>query len=333
MPKRATLAIGGALAALLLLACGDDRLPPEEYYPRVQAIADDVNNTVGAGAEELAGAGADSAASEASLVEAVRDFFVTLTAALDDAVVDLSDLSGSEPADAEDAHNAFVAQASELAAAFNDVSDRLAGAAGFDELSAVLDTLDPSYGLSADFLAACEGLERAAADAGQPIDLECALELIPEDAFAAANPDAAYFGALQAIADEVNEGVFARADAFSAAQQEAAEDADALMEAIGGFFRESALAFDEAAAAIATLAPSAAIAPLHAAFVEELGNMASAFGEIAWRIDGAADLDEVDAILQSTPAALGQPPEFVTACGALEQAAADAGIELILGCG
>ena len=331
MPKRATLAIGGALAALLLLACGDDRLPPEEYYPRVQAIADDVNDTVGAGAEQLAVA--DPAASEASLVEAVRDFFATLTAALDDAVVALSDLSGSEPADAEDAHNAFVAQASELAAAFNDVSERLAGAAGFDELDAVLDTLDPSYGLDADFLAACEGLERAAADAGQPIDLQCALELIPEDAFAAANPDTAYFEALQAIADEVNEGVFARADAFSAAQQEAAEDADALMEAIGAFFGESAVAFNEATAVIAALAPSAAIAPLHAAFVEELGNMAGIFDEIASGIAGAANLDEVNAILESSPAAFGQPVEFVAACGALEQAAADAGAALDLGCG
>ena len=333
MPQRALLAIGGALAALLLLACGDDRLAPEEYFPRVQAIADDVNDAVGAGEEQIAVAAADPAASEASLVAAVRDFFVTLVAALDDAVVALSDLSGSPPADAEDAHHAFTAQASELAEAFDGVSGRLAAATGFDELNAVLDTIDPSFGLDAEFLAACEGLERAAADAGQTLDMQCDLDLIPEDAFTAANPDTGYFAALQAAADDVAAGVLARADAFNAALGEAGDDADAQIAAMRAFFAESAIAFDETATEVAALSPSDAIRPFHAAFVTELVNMASQLGEIGWRIGGAADLDEVNAILESAPAALGQPPEFVAACEALEQAAAEAGLAINLYCG
>lgn len=333
MPQRALLAIGGALAALLLLACGDDRLAPEEYFPRVQAIADDVNDTVGAGEEQLTAAAADPAAGEASLVEAVRDFFVTLVAALDDAVVALSDLSGSPPADAEDAHHAFTAQASDLAEAFDGVSERLAAVTGFDELDAVLGTLDPSFGLDAEFLAACEGLERAAADAGQALDMQCALDLIPEDAFTVANPDAGYFTALQAIADVVREGVVARADAFNVALGEAGEDADAQIEAMRAFFVESAIALEETAFKVAALSPSDALRPLHDGFVTELGNMASQLGEIGWRISGAADLDEVNAIIEDSPAALGQTPEFVAACDALEQAAAEAGVELDLICG
>lgn len=332
MPKRATLAIGGALAALLLLACGDDRLAPEEYFPRVQAIADDVNDTVGAGAEQLAAA--DPAASEATLVAAVRDFFATLVDALDDAVVALSDLSAAAPpADAEDAHYAFTAEALALAEAFDGVSDRLAAATGFDELNAVLETLDPSFGLDAEFIAACEGLERAAADAGQSLDMQCALDLIPEDAFAVANPAAGYFAALQVIADDVAAGVLARADAFNVALGEAGDDADAQIDAMRAFFTESALAFDETAAGVAALLPPTDLHPIHGAFVEELGNMASQLGELGWRIGGAADLDEVNAILESAPAALGQPPEFVAACEALERAAADAGSELNLYCG
>lgn len=331
MPQRALLAIGGALAALLLLACGDDRLAPEEYFPRVQAIADDVNDTVGAGAERLAAA--DPAASEASLVEAVREFFVTLVGALDDAVVALSDLSGSPPADAEDAHNAFTAQASDLAEAFDGVSGRLADATGFDELNAVLDTIDPSFGLDAEFIAACEGLERAADGAGQPLDMQCALDLVPEDAFTVANPDTGYFTALQAIADVVREGVVTRADAFNVALGEAGEDADAQIEAMRVFFVESAIALEDAATEVAALLAPGDIASFHGAFVTELGNMASQLGEIGWRISGAADLDEVNAIIEDSPAALGQTPEFVAACDALEQAAADVGFELDLICG
>ncbi len=331
MPKRAMLAIGGALAALLLLACGDDRLSPEEYFPRVQAIADDVNGTVGAGADRLAAAGADPAASEASLVEAVRAFFVTLADALDAANTDLADLSDS-PDGVEDAHAAFAAQTIDLAAAFRDLSDRLADAASFDDLNAVLAPLDPSFGLDAEFLAACEGLERAAADAGQPLDMQCALDLIPEDAFTVADPAAAYFEALQAIADVTNEDIEALAIAYAEAQ-EAARSAGDLTAAIAAYFRESALVMDAAAQQGGALPPPAAVRAAHDVFLAELGNLASQFGETAWRIDNAGDIDEVNDILESLPESFGRPAEFAAACDALERAAADAGLALELGCG
>lgn len=332
MPKRAMLMMGGALAALLLLACGDGRLSPDDYFPRVQAIADDVNAVAEAGAGQIAGASADPAASEASLVEAVRAFFATLADALDDAAAALADLTGSEPGSAEEAHAAFAEETDGIAAAFRDVSDRLADAASFDDLNAVLEPLGTSFGLTADFLVACEGLERAADDAGQSLDLLCDLDLIPEDAFTAANPAAAYFAVLQAVADATNETLGIVAVAYEEAVDEAVAEED-LIAVIDTFFRENALVMDAAAEEGESLAPPDAVRAVHDAFMVELRSLASRFGEVAWRIANAAGgIDEVNAILESLPGTFGQPPEFVAACAALEGAAGDAGFDLDLGC-
>lgn len=332
MPKRAMLTMGGALAALLLLACGDGRLSPEEYFPRVQTIADDLGEAVDAGVGQLDEAGADPAASETSLVGAVRALFVALSDALADASEAFAGLTGSEPGSAEDAHAAFAAEAAGLADAFREVSDGLADAASFDDVNAVLEPLDTSFGLDADFLAACEGLERAADDAGQRLDLLCALDLIPEDAFTAANPDAAYFEALQAVADATDETLAIVAIAYTAATDEAASEAD-LIAAIDTFFRENALALDAAAEAGEELAPPEAVRAVHDAFMVELRRVASAFGEIAWRVANAeGGLDEVNAILESLPETFGRPPAFTDACAALEGAAGEAGFALALGC-
>lgn len=332
MPKRAMLTMGGALAALLLLACGDGRLSPEEYFPQVQTIADDLGEAVDAGVGQLDEAGADPAASEASLVGAVRALFVALADALADASAAFSELTGSEPGSAEDAHAAFAAEAVGLADAFREVSDGLADAASFDDVNAVLEPLDTSFGLDADFLAACEGLERAADEAGQRLDLLCALDLIPEDAFTAANPDAAYFEALQAVADATDETLAIVAIAYTAATDEAASEAD-LIAAIDTFFRENALALDAAAEAGEELAPPEAVRAVHDAFMDELRRVASAFGEIAWRVANAeGGLDEVNAILESLPESFGRPPAFTDACAALEGAAGEAGFALALGC-
>ena len=332
MPKRAMLTMGGALAALLLLACGDGRLSPEEYFPRVQTIADDLGEAVDAGVGQLDEAGADPAAGEASLVGAVRALFVALADALADASAALSDLTGSEPGSAEAAHTAFAAEAAGLADAFREVSDGLADAASFDDVNAVLEPLDTSFGLDADFLAACEGLERAADEAGQRLDLLCALDLIPEDAFTAANPAAAYFEALQAIADATDETLAIVAIAYTAATDEAASEAD-FIAAIDTFFRENALALDAAAEAGEELAPPEAVRAVHDAFMFELRRLASEFGEIAWRVANAGGgLDEVNAILESLPGTFGRPPAFTAACAALEGAAGEAGFALALGC-
>lgn len=332
MPKRAMLTMGGALAALLLLACGDGRLSPEEYFPRVQAIADDLGEAVDAGVGQLDEAGADPAAGEASLVGAVRTLFVALADALADASAAFSDLTGSEPGSAEDAHAAFAAEAEGLADAFREVSDALDDAASFDDVNAVLEPLDTSFGLDADFLAACEGLERAADEAGQRLDLLCALDLIPEDAFTAANPAAAYFEALQAIADATDETLAIVAITYTAATDEAASEAD-FIAAIDTFFRENALALDAAAEAGEELAPPEAVRAVHDAFMVELRRLASEFGEIAWRVANAGGgLDEVNAILESLPETFGRPPAFTAACAALEGAAGEAGFALALGC-
>ena len=333
MPKRAMLTMGGALAALLLLACGDGRLSPEEYFPRVQTIADDLGEAVDAGVGQLDEAGADPAASEASLVGAVRALFVALADALADASTAFSDLTGSEPGSAEDAHAAFATEAAGLADAFREVSDALADAASFDDVNAVLEPLDTSFGLDADFLAACEGLERVADEAGQRLDLLCALDLIPEDAFTAANPAAAYFEALQAIADATDETLAIVAITYTAATtDEAASEAD-LIAAIDTFFRENALALDAAAEAGEELAPPEAVRAVHDAFMFELRRLASEFGEIAWRVANAGGgLDEVNAILESLPETFGRPPAFTAACAALEGAAGEAGFALALGC-
>ena len=332
MPKRAMLMMGGALAALLLLACGDGRLSPEEYFPRVQAIADDVNEVAEAGAGQIAGAGADPAATEASLVEAVRAFFATLADALDDAAAALADLTGSEPGSAEDAHAAFAEEADGIAAAFRDISDRLADAASFDDVNAVLEPLGTSFGLTADFLVACEGLEQAADDAGQRLDLLCDLDLIPEDAFTATNPVAAYFAVLQAVADATNETLDVVTVAYEEAVDEAATEEE-MIAATDTFFRENALVMDAAAEEGESLAPPDAVRAVHDAFMVELRSLASRFGEVAWRIANmAGGLDEMNAILESLPATFGQPPEFAAACAALEGAAGDAGFDLDLGC-
>ena len=332
MPKRAMLTMGGALAALLLLACGDGRLSPEEYFPRVQTIADDLGEAVDAGVGQLDEAGADPAAGEASLVGAVRALFAALADALADASAALSGLTGSEPGSAEAAHAAFAAEAAGLADAFREVSDALAEAASFDDVNAVLEPLDTSFGLDADFLAACEGLERAADEAGQRLDLLCALDLIPEDAFTAANPAAAYFEALQAIADATDETLAIVAITYTAATDEAASEAD-FIAAIDTFFRENALALDAAAEAGEGLVPPEAVRAVHDAFMFELRRLASEFGEIAWRVANAeGGLDEVNAILESLPETFGRPPVFTAACAALEGAAGEAGFALALGC-
>lgn len=332
MPKRAMLMMGGALAALLLLGCSAGRLSPEEYFPRVQAIADDVNEAAEAGADRVSEAGADPAASEASLVEAARTFFVTLADALADAAAALSDLTGSEPDSAEDAHAAFAEEADGIAAAFRDVADSLADADSFEDLTAVMEPLDASLGLTEEFLAACEGLEQAADDAGQPLDLRCDFDLIPEDPFMGTNSAAGYFAAMQAIATATNETLGTVAVAYGEAVEAASTDEE-LIAAIDTFFRENALAMDAAAEEGESLAPPDAVRAAHDAFMAELRSVASQFGEIAWRAANATGgIDEVNAILESLPETFAQPPEFRDACAALERAAADAGFDLALGC-
>ena len=319
MPKRATLASGGALAALLLLACGDDRLPPERYFPRAQAVADDLIEAVHDAM--VAFYATDPDLGEQALVDAARSFFTGYGAAYDEAADGLASLS--PPDDATAAHAEALAEMRALADGIRGISGRLADTATLDDMRAVLASPDLLPEREAAFPAS-EGLERVAAAAGQSFDWDRAAEPIIE-------ATASYNDSLKALVVALTEDIAVLASAFIEAGREAGGDTDALTEAIGAYLGGTASRHEAFVAEIELLSPPDLLRNLHDLFIEETRNTADVTREMAERIDAAADYDEVraivleyaeslgevDAILATAPELFGQPPPFTAACEAV----------------
>ena len=335
MPQRALLAIGGALAALLLLACGDDRLAPEEYFPRVQAIADDLIETIYD--EMVALHATDPDLGEQGFVDAMRSYFARYGTAFDEAADGFSNLS--PPDDAAAAHEDALAEMRTLADALQDISRRLAGTATFEEVRAALDAPGPLPESETVFLAS-EGLERIAAEAGQSFDWGRAAEPIIEAM-------TSYNEVLRAIADDLDEDINALISTFVEAEQEAGEDTDALTEAIAAYFGDVAARYDAAAVEVETLAPPDLLRNLHDLGLENFRSIADWTREMGRRVDAAADydevrdiiieysedLDEMDDIPETVPESFGQPPRFAAACEAIGRVVARIGFPLGFVCG
>ena len=330
MPRCATLAVGGALAALLLLACGDDRLPPEQYFPRAQAIADDLIKAVHD--EMVAFYATDPELGEQALVDAARSFFTGYGAAYDEAADGFASLS--PPDDAAAAHEDALAEMRTLADAIGDISGRLAGVATLDDMRAVLASPDLLPEREAAFPAS-EGMERIAAAAGQSFDWDRAAEPIIE-------ATSSYNDSLKALVVVLTEDIAVLASAFVEAGREAGGDTDALTEAIGAYLGGTASRHEAFVAEIALLSPPDLLRNLHDLFIEETRNTADVTREMAERIDAAADYDEVraivleyaeslgevDAILATAPELFGQPPPFTVACEAVGRVVARIGFPL-----
>ena len=160
--------IAASLLALVA-ACGGgggEELTLEEYFRRIQALSDEVDERF----DPLVEALNQEFDSEAEQIEATRVFFNADMPILRDFEDGLDDLD--PPAEVEGAHQEFVAANTELVDTLQDVTDRMADVASTSELQELLDAPELEAATTR-FDNACFSLEDIADANGIAFDLEC----------------------------------------------------------------------------------------------------------------------------------------------------------------
>ncbi len=164
LPVAVSLLVLGALAA----ACdGDDGLTLEEYFQKVEALDEELDER----AEALALEFPEEFASEEEEVSAIQGFFAAAVPILAEFVDAIDDLD--PPAEIEDAHEEVVDSGRDFVTEAEELTNELADVGSSSELSLeVFD--DPEYEAASDrFLQACFALQDIADANGIDVDLTC----------------------------------------------------------------------------------------------------------------------------------------------------------------
>ena len=115
-----TVVVAVVAGSLLLAACGDgeegEELGLDEYFRQLDEIEEGIKTDIGALGEESEGAWED--------IEATRDYVDGYRDILEQGISDMRELD--PPAEAEDAHDEFVAALSDMVPVSEDYSERLA---------------------------------------------------------------------------------------------------------------------------------------------------------------------------------------------------------------
>jgi hypothetical protein len=145
---------------------GDSRLSLEQYFQQVQAIWDDYDEQEAAVSRQFP--------SSMGEPEATQKGFSAVTAIFREALAKQDDLE--PPAEAQKAHQQFLAAGRGALEASEDIADRLAETESWSELVELMGGLqeDPEIVAAQDrFTDACYVLERIARDNDIDVDLDC----------------------------------------------------------------------------------------------------------------------------------------------------------------
>ncbi len=172
MKNRLVFAIGGMLAALLLVSCGGgSELTIEEYFEKLQQISDDRTALVDQNELEFDEVLENEDSDEDDIVKAFQEFFKGNTDAAKDSLSASEGLS--PPAAVEAAHDGFVAKLKTFVDVLEDFRSELDDVDSQGELIALIEGSDAVELAGDEFEEACETVQQAATDNGATVDLDC----------------------------------------------------------------------------------------------------------------------------------------------------------------
>jgi len=167
-PWRCLLVVAAVMTGCVVLAAcggGEEELDLEQYFRRFQDINDTANTRVDVLVEESEGVGED--------MEATRDYFDAFNAIAKETTDELKDIH--PPAEAQDAHDEYVAALGEALALWEDFGDRLADVESPSGLAALAAELnEPPFATAGERITdACLQLKGIADENGIEVDLGC----------------------------------------------------------------------------------------------------------------------------------------------------------------
>ena len=172
MRNRLVFAIGGVLAALLLMGCGgDSELTIEEYFEKLQQITDDRERAADENEADFDAALEDEDSEEDEIVKAFQEFFKGNTDATKDALSAAEGLS--PPAALEAVHDDFIATLKTFVEVLEDFRSELDDVDSQDELLALLENTDAVESAGDDFETARKAVQQVARDNGVTVALDC----------------------------------------------------------------------------------------------------------------------------------------------------------------
>lgn len=161
------------LVAALATACGDEQeLTLEEYFQRIDALGDDLDDELDMMNDEFEET-AREAETEEEVIRGFRDFMDPLPALYEEFVAELETID--PPSEVEDAHNEMVAVQAEGLEMIEDLNERAQGAESASDVEEVGAELEgPAFTAVSDRSEqACFAMEAIADANGIDVDLEC----------------------------------------------------------------------------------------------------------------------------------------------------------------